>query len=217
MSSVNVFDFQFFTILASLDRLTPTCGMLIVDVCVKIGISQVSWHQMCKDLIKKLVPRFTESVELLTYFKQLMPHIQSLFIQYTAQLELAQKMPKRNSEDTAILKLNERLLVSMLQFLFNLQVAAVNEVIATSLADTLLVMQNEIGVESKAVKYLLVKTVKKIDVFLTKRDDAGELPTIPKKIAAQLQKLKTGEEANSPQKRTSLLYEFQRWEEDWEI
>ena len=124
-----------------------------------------------------------------------MPHIQALFIQYTAQLELAHKLPKKNAEETASLRLNERLLVSMLQFLFNLQVAFINEVIATSLADTLLVMQNEMNVESKAVKYLLLKTVKKIDVFLTKRDDAGELPVLPKKIAAQLQKLKTSEES----------------------
>ena len=109
----------------------------------------------------------------------------------------------------------------MLQFLFNFQVTTANEVIATSLADTLLVIQREMGFESKAVKYLLSRTVKKIDVFLTKRDDIGAaLPEVPKKIAAQLLKLKTGEEAQSPSKKhekAGLLYEYRKWEEEWEI
>ena len=68
-TSFNVFDFEFFNIVANHPKLNQPIAVLLVDTLSKIAMSSVYYFQVAINNLKIVIQRFSNSPEMLQHWK----------------------------------------------------------------------------------------------------------------------------------------------------
>lgn len=187
-SSFNVFDFDFFTTVASHKKLTLPTALMMTDTLTKIALTNVFYARVSINVMQTLMQRFSRSHEQLAHWQQsfrnivtTLSNIEFRKYQHSQAAEKPEKKffsslakgkkaepiqksaneqlepAKLTKEELATLKMNERLIVNLLEKIINIGNDMLAEELRSQLLDSYSNLQQTIKVESAAMKYLLEK------------------------------------------------------------
>lgn len=69
-TSFNVFDFEFFQVVAYHKKLNVQSALLLLDALTKIALSSVFYAKVSLSIIRSIIMRFSKTPEMLTHWKQ---------------------------------------------------------------------------------------------------------------------------------------------------
>ena len=176
-------------------KLTLQTSLMMTDTLTKIALSNVFYAQVSIDVLKSLIMRFSRSNEQLVHWRQsfrnivqTLSNIEIRKLQHKKAGNKAEKQffkklsMKRGSEDKdhlepvklskeelSALKMNERLIVNLLERIINIGNDMLAEELRIALLDAYVNLQQTLKLESGAVKYLLSKFGFNIDMMLEQR------------------------------------------------
>jgi len=100
-TSFNVFDFEFFNVVAMHPRLTAPIAVLLVDTLSKIALSSVFYVQVAMKNLKIVVDRFAAAPEMLEFWKVQLRSMMTTLINLETRFEQHRKII--NKEQTSYL------------------------------------------------------------------------------------------------------------------
>jgi hypothetical protein len=170
-SSFNVFDFEFFTTVASHKKLTLPTALMMTDTLTKIALTNVFYARVAINVMQTLMSRFSRSHEQLNHWQQSFRNIittlsnieirkyqhnqaadkpEKKFYSSLVKAKKIDPIQKSNSEleptkltkeELGTLRMNERLIVNLLEKIINLGNDMLAEELRSQLLDSYLNLQ----------------------------------------------------------------------------